>query len=127
MKLEFAIYGNPITKKNSARIVNAGRYPRLLPSNAYLKYRKDAIVQIPCNIRVNIDFPVNVQVIYYMQTKRRVDLVNLLEATCDILVDAGVLADDNSNIAAAHNGCRVEYDKKNPRAEITITSIEREV
>ena len=47
-------------------------------------------------------------------------LVNLLEATCDILVTAGVLADDNSKIVAAHDGSRVLYDKESPRVEITI-------
>jgi Holliday junction resolvase RusA-like endonuclease len=62
-----------------------------------------------------------------MPTRHRVDLVNLLEATCDILVDAGILADDNSNIVAAHDGSRVEYDKYNPRVEITISPINTEV
>ena len=56
-----------------------------------------------------------------MRTHRRVDLVNLLEATCDILVDANVIADDNSGIVAGHDGSRVKYDKDNPRVEITIT------
>lgn len=56
--------------------------------------------------------------------KRKVDLANLIEATCDILVKAGVLADDNSHIVAAHDGSRVDYDKKNPRVEIWIEEME---
>ena len=52
-----------------------------------------------------------------MKTARRVDLANLIEATTDILVKAHVLEDDNSRIVAAHDGSRVDYDKKNPRAE----------
>ena len=55
-----------------------------------------------------------------MPTKRRVDLLNLLEATMDILVHAGILADDNSSIVVGHDGSRVLYDKGNPRAEIYI-------
>ena len=41
----------------------------------------------------------------------------------DILVLAGVLADDNSSIAVAHDGSRVLYDKDEPRTEITITEL----
>ena len=41
----------------------------------------------------------------------------------DILVDAGILEDDNSNIVAGHDGSRVLYDKENPRTEILITRI----
>ena len=119
--MTYTIYGDPVTKKNSPRIVNAGKYPRVLPSKAYLQYRADAIAQITGTKRLHIASPVNLKVVYYMRTKRRVDLVNLIEATCDILVDAGVLDDDNSRIVVGHDGSRVEYDKQNPRAEITIT------
>lgn len=58
-----------------------------------------------------------------MPTRRKVDLCNLIEATMDILVRAGVLNDDNSEIAVSHDGSRVFYDKENPRAEITITEL----
>jgi Holliday junction resolvase RusA-like endonuclease len=63
---------------------------------------------------------VNIKCLYYMGTRRKVDLVNLLEATCDILTDAGVIADDNSRIVAGHDGSRVLYDKDRPRVEIEI-------
>lgn len=62
----------------------------------------------------------NVKCVYFMQTRRRVDLVNLLEATCDILVHYGVVEDDNSNIIVIHDGSRVLHDKKCPRVEIEI-------
>jgi hypothetical protein len=38
------------------------------------------------------------------------------------LVDAQVIKDDNSSIVASHDGSRVEYDRDNPRVEITITA-----
>ena len=62
--------------------------------------------------------------VYYMATRRKVDLANLIEPPCDILVKAKVLADDNSQIVAAHDGSRVELDRKNPRAEIEIEEME---
>ena len=121
--LNLTICGRPITKKNSSRIVTCGGYPRLLPSKAYVHYQKDSLRQITGRDRVKIDQPINLKVLYYMPTRHRVGLVNLLEATCDILVDAGVLADDNSKIVVSHDGSRVLYDKENPRAEIYIENI----
>ncbi len=58
-----------------------------------------------------------------METKRRCDLTNLLEAIDDIMVECGVLADDNFTIIQSHDGSRVLYDKKNPRTEVYITKI----
>lgn len=120
--MKLTILGAPRTKKNSGRIVCSGRRPHLLPSEAYGKYETLALWQIR-RPREPISRPVNVKCVYYMPTRRRVDLVNLLEATCDILVKAGVLADDNSGIVAAHDGSRVEYDKDKPRVEIEIGEI----
>lgn len=117
------IPGQPVTKKNSQRIVYAGGRPMILPSKQYKEYREIALWRIPGHYKARIDYPVNVQCVYYMATKRRVDLVNLIEATLDILVDAGVLADDNSGIIRSHDGSRVLLDRENPRAEITITEV----
>lgn len=66
----------------------------------------------------------NIRCLYYMPDRRWVDLVNLLEATCDILVKAGVLADDRSSIVVGHDGSRVLLDRQRPRAEIEITRME---
>ena len=75
-----------------------------------------------------INTPVNVQAVFYMDSRRRVDLPNLQNALLDALVNAGLLADDNSNIVVSMDGSRVLYDKENPRTEVTIcdrTGIER--
>lgn len=61
--------------------------------------------------------------VYYMPTRHKVDLCNLLAATCDILVKANVIEDDNSKIIVSHDGSRVLYDKENPRVEIEIKPI----
>ena len=118
--MEIIIPGNPITKKNSQRIVTtrSGR-PFVLPSQAFKDYEET----VRCYIRwtdAPIDYPVNIKCLYYMKTHRRVDLVNLLEATDDILVSCGVLKDDNAQIIVSHDGSRVYYDKEEPRAEIII-------
>ena len=122
MNMKIILRGQPITKKNSQQIIRAGNRNMVIPSPQYRAYEKECLWQIPPKTKQRIDMPVNVQCVYYMPTRRRVDLVNLLEATCDILVKADVLADDNCRIVAAHDGSRVDHDKYNPRVEITITS-----
>ena len=59
-----------------------------------------------------------------MPTRRRVDLCNLLEATCDLLVHHGVLEDDNSAVVVSHDGSRVLYDKEHPRTEVFIEEVQ---
>ena len=74
--------------------------------------------------RIKIDYPVNVKVIYYVKTKRRIDKTNLESAIMDVLVKAGVLADDSAispDIVVSTDGSRVLIDKLNPRIEIEIT------
>jgi Holliday junction resolvase RusA-like endonuclease len=83
-------------------------------------YETACLWQIPASAKQRIETPVNMRCVYYMPTRRAVDLVNLLEATCDILVNGEVLADDNCRIVATHDGSHVTYDKENPRVEITI-------
>lgn len=118
--MKITILGDPRTKKNSQRVIRKP-YPKVLPSKAFEQYESAARWQL---LRQKppkpIDYPVNVRCVYYMKTRRVVDLVNLEEATLDILVAAGVLADDNSRIVASMDGSRVLYDKDRPRVDIEI-------
>lgn len=129
MFFHLTLSGPPRTKKNSARILQAGGRRFVAPSAAFAEYQARCLRQIrqcPEPLPSKISTPVNVRCVYYMPTRRRVDLVNLIEATCDILVKAGVLEDDHCRIVAGHDGSRVEYDKENPRAEIWIEEMEDE-
>lgn len=96
----------------------------IIPSKQYKEYEELALWQLP---RVFYNCPVNVKCVYFMGTKRKVDLTNLLEATDDILVKGKVLADDNCTIIVSHDGSCVKYDKDNPRVEIEITEKEWEI
>lgn len=122
--MKLMIHGTPVTKKNSQRIVRLGngRYS-IRPSKAFEAYQEQAGWFIPGAMRKGLSGRYNVKCVYFMQTRRKVDLVNLIEATCDILVHYRVIADDNSSIVASHNGSRVDYDKENPRVEIEIEEI----
>lgn len=115
----------PVSKKNSQRIVIVRGRPMILPSKVYKDYEKAAVALLRQQYSGEpIDTEVNVAMVFYMPTHRRVDLVNLQEACLDVLVTAGILQDDNSKIVACMDESYVSYDKKNPRTEITITEVD---
>lgn len=110
----------PITKKNSQQILvnRATGRPFIMPSKKYKEYEKQAAAFMPDKIFVSA--PVNVRCLFYMPTRRRVDLTNLLEAADDVLVKTGVLSDDDYTVIESHDGSRVFVDRQNPRTEIYI-------
>lgn len=125
MELKITIPGRPITKKNGSVILYNRKTKKLFvrPSDQFLKYQEGAGWRLKGKGK-KLDGRYNLKCVYYMNTRQRVDLCNLMAATCDILVHYGVLTDDNSDIVVSHDGSRVLYDKDNPRAEITITELE---
>lgn len=126
----FVLQGQPRTKKNSQSIVTNRKTGRqfVKQSDTYKAYEKDAVRQLTQMglANIGIDYPVNVACRFYRADRRRCDLTNLLEAVDDVMVRAGVLADDNSNIIVSHDGSRVFVDRENPRTVVTITRLEGE-
>jgi len=124
-EMKFTIPLQPITKKNSQRIITNKKThrPMIIPSKAFKEYEIGCAWYMPRTEAIEEE--INVQAIYYMGTRRIVDLVNLHEALHDIMVKCGVLKDDNSRIIVSTDGSRVKYDKDNPRTEITITFKEK--
>lgn len=124
MKISFTIPLPPITKKNSQRIVTVKGRPIIIPSKQYKTYERACFPFLKFDGEPPLcGGPVNVKTVFYMPTRRRVDLVNLQEAVLDILVKYGVLADDNCSVVASMDGSRVTYDKENPRTEIEIGNV----
>lgn len=116
--IKFTIPIAPVSKKNHQQIIYHSGRPMVIPSKQYLQYEKDAMWFLP-NVDT-IEEKVNVKAVFYMPTKRRVDLTNLLQALLDVLVKYGILADDNSKVVFSVDGSYVDYDKKNPRTEVEI-------
>ena len=123
--IKFTIPLPPITKKNHQQLVwpKGKNKPIVMPSPQYKQYEKDALHFIP-KLCAPLDEPVCVMCKFFMPTRRKCDLTNLLQAIDDILVKAGLLVDDNYTIIQSHDGSRVFYDKERPRTEITIYPIE---
>lgn len=96
----------------------------IIPSKLYKQFEDECLATIPKKYRKNIDYPVNIKAIFYMQSRRRVDLTNLLEALDDMLIKAEVIKDDCRDIVAGHDFSRVFYDKENPYIDVEITKVE---
>lgn len=111
-----------MTKKNSQQIFVRNGKPFVHPSKKFTEYQNTAGWYIP-HKNEQISVPIELSCQFYMSTRRRADLTNLLGAICDILVHYKVISDDNSNIVVSHDGSRVYYDKQNPRTEVTIREI----
>lgn len=130
MELHYTIPLDPRTKKNHQRIVGTGRRcpacgkaERLyvMQGKAHDAYEKKALWFLRPKPAEPVTTPVRVRVHFYMQTRRRVDSTNLIAAVDDLLVEAGILADDHSAVLIHHDGTRVFHDKQAPRTEIWIT------
>ena len=97
-----------------------------MPSAKYKEYETMAGWYLKPRPPRPIECPVNVKCLFYMPTRRRTDLNNLLEAVTDLLVTSEILADDHYGIVAGHDGSRCFWDKENPRTEIYITKMPAE-
>lgn len=126
MMNKFIIRLPPVSKKNSQQIFfNPKTGKRFIaPSKKYKEYEQNAGWFLPRR-KEPIDYSINVKCLFYMPTKRKCDLTNLLEAVDDVLVKHGIVADDNYTIIESHDGSRVLYDKENPRTEIYIEEVQK--
>lgn len=131
-EIKYVIPLDPRTKKNHQMIAGTGKkcpvckkHERqfIRQGQAHDEYAERAVLHLRPRPPRPIDCEINIKCMFYMQTRRRVDSLNLLAAVDDLLVEAGIIADDNSKIVVSHDGSRVLYDKDNPRTEITITRV----
>lgn len=117
MYMYYKIPGHPISKKNSMQMATNKKTGKTFPvqSAAYKKYERLAKPYLK-PMSKPIEYPVNLKVTYWIKKnkdgsipKTKVDLTNLLNATCDILVKYEILADDNCQIVTGFDGSRVIY------------------
>lgn len=121
--IEILLPFRPATKKNSQNLVptvnKEGKKVHVpIPSKNYKEYESISDYFLKA---LKIDYPINVKALYFMPTRRKVDLNNLHSALHDNLTTHNVIVDDNAKVIVSTDGSRVYYDKENPRTEITIT------
>lgn len=128
--IQFIIPIKPVTKKNSQQIIpiktKTGKMRHIIiPSAEYKKFEKEClpyISRVKAEIGV-INYPINLECVFYVEKKLKYDLSNLLNAIDDALVHSGLILDDNRDIIAGHDLSRVYHDKYSPRIEIKITEM----
>lgn len=114
---KITIIGRIPSLKNSKMAIPMGNRCILLPQKNYKVWHKDASMQLlgkkaiptPCQLTIDFWFP----------DKRRTDTINKAESILDLLVDNGILPDDNCieipTLLLRYRG----IDREQPRAEIT--------
>lgn len=119
----FKITGHPYVKKSNMKLVMRGRKLVRIPTPNYQQWAILAQRQIRSQTSRTepIDYPINLQCLFFVRTRGVVDLSALYEGIQDELVKCGVLKDDNYKIVASHDGSGVFVDPEDPRMEITIT------
>jgi len=125
--MKYIIQGETISKKNSKQIfINKRTGKRFITtSKAYKNWYDSAIKQFL------FEYPdiqtyhkrVNVYMTFYRKTKRSFDYNNISQGIMDLLVDIGLLEDDDDKHAVPVFDPNVYIDKDNPRCEITIEEI----
>lgn len=92
----------PPSKKNSKEIgfINRGgkKLPLIYNSKSYKKWHKETRLEILSQKRPSLDKCSSVSIIFHDKYKRKWDLTNKAESVMDLLVDMGIIKDDNWNI-----------------------------
>lgn len=114
-------YGNVPSKKNGRRWVQRGGRKFSVPSAAHEAWERDELLRLkvecgqPKLPRYRLE-----AAIYYPDNRRR-DADNTLTSIQDVLVKAGILADDRwQNMIAQPLVHQPQIDRLNPRVEVIV-------
>lgn len=127
MRVTFTIPGPPRTKKNSGRLVRAGKNgrQRLLPSAAWVAWAEKATHDIAAIKRgMRVGFPLtdayNCKALFYRDANRG-DAVGFYQGLGDLLEVSGIVCDDVQIVA--WDGSRLLKDSANPRVEVELVPL----
>lgn len=90
------------------------------PGANYRQWHTDASKQLLGKRKHFQADQVQVDLVFYPKTKRAGDLTNKAESIMDVLVDNGILGDDNWYMVPKISLSFGAVDPKNPRVEIEI-------
>lgn len=128
--VNITVLGKIPSKKNSKRVFCVAGKPRVISSKAHEEWHDEAMLLLASERNklspadrnhLPIKKAHHVGIVMYSHDARAFDLTNKAESIMDILVDAGFLFDDDcATVGVLH----LEFggvDRKNPRAEVSIT------
>jgi hypothetical protein len=126
MTLEFTLYGDTPSKKNSRKLFWREGKQFNVPGENYVEWHNDNI-QVARSAKNKAGFKYeegqtyHVEVFFYPSTHGRADCSNKLESVMDLIVDAGILPDDNWFVVPDPHPHFVCIEPKNPRAIVKIS------
>lgn len=118
----FGIVGRIPSKKNSKRIMRGrGGQPFIGCSKDYAKWQKENLAQL----KLEYGHPNNgkrfaVTIEFTVGDRRAFDLTNKAESIMDLMVDAGVIDDDNFNVVPSVTLKYAGYEKGRWYALVTL-------
>ena len=117
--MQITLIGNIPSKKNSRINTKSGRS---FPSSKYTAWHKDAIKQLKEQEVERAEYKMveEIALTFYAQDLRKFDLTNKTESVMDLLVDYGLLEDDNCYVLPHISIVFGGVDRDNPRCEITL-------
>lgn len=123
--MQFRLTGEVPAKKNS-RIFNV-RTHRSFPSKAYAQWHEKAYIEIlqtknKIGLAKPIDVPCKLDVLFVHDSYRRRDCDNGLSSILDLLVDTGILQDDNWKIVR-EVAIKNEYKKNGACCLISVEEL----
>lgn len=108
------------SKKNSKRRIKRGNHIFMVPSLAHEVWHREQMIAAR-DWKIKIPGPViRVFIEFTAGDRRSADLSNKQESIMDLLVDAGVIKDDNWFIVPELGSKLVAVDKERPHATVTI-------
>jgi len=117
--IKLTVLGRTPSKKNSKQIIYVRGKPLIISSKDYATWHKTALQTLKIAPRFNGNTK-EVVLTFYSHDKRKFDLSNKAESIMDLLVDAGILQDDNYEVVPKltliYGGC----EKEKARCEIQM-------
>lgn len=109
------IYGSTPSKKNSRILFLRKGSLVNIPGKVYVTWKKEAEKQL---LGVRTKLGSSLRLVFFSKDARKWDLTNRAESVMDVLVDCGLLIDDNYSVVSR---LVLEYggiDRSSPRVEI---------
>ena len=124
-EINIVVKGRIPSKKNGKIMICRGTRPILISSAEFQAWNTEQLWLLKRLGALQLKEVASIDVTFYAPDKRKADLTNKVEGLMDLLVDAGILEDDNwfvvPNLLLHFKG----VDTQSPRAEIIIQKTTR--
>lgn len=120
----FTLTGSVASKKNSKKWIKRGRRKYLVPGDVHAAWYRFACVELRQHRlpKYSVESAA-VKITIFAKDRKKADLTNKADSIMDLLVDLGILEDDNWFICGDIHLIFGGVDTKNPRALIEITPL----